>query len=99
MDKEEAIRKLKVYKKLLSKHLRFDELILFGSYAGGTQNDESDIDVAIVLEETNGDFFSTRPIPWKVSRGVDDRIEPVILERKHDDSGFLEEVIKTGIKI
>ena len=99
MDKEEAIRKLKVYKKLLSKHMKFDELIMFGSYAGGTQDEESDIDVAIVLDETSGDFFATRPILWKISREIDDRIEPVLLERKHDDSGFLQEVMKTGIKI
>ena len=99
MDKAEVIKKLIKYKKLLSKQMKFDELILFGSYAKGTQKEDSDVDVAVVLDETSGDYFSTRPLLWKISRVVDDRIEPLIFERKHDDSGFLEEVIKTGIVI
>jgi len=38
LDKAEVIKKLKEYKILLFKHLKFDELILFGSYAKGTAN-------------------------------------------------------------
>ncbi len=44
-------------------------------------------------------FFETKPILWKTRREVDDRIEPVMLERKHDESGFLAEITKTGIII
>ena len=99
MDKTEIIAKLKEYKKLLSKQMKFDDLILFGSYAKGTQKEDSDVDVAIVLEESNEDYFYTRPLIWKISRVVDDRIEPLIIERKHDDSGFLEEIMKTGVVI
>jgi len=99
MDKKEVIKKLKQYKRLLLKQMEFDELILFGSYAKGTQKEDSDVDVAIILDETIGDYFSTRPLVWKISRAVDDRIEPLIFERKHDDSGFLEEIIQTGIVI
>lgn len=99
MDKTEVIAKLKEYKKLLSRQLNFEALVLFGSYAKGTQHDDSDVDVAIVLDETSEDYFDTRPLAWKISRSVDDRIEPIIIERKHDDSGFLEEVMKTGVLI
>ncbi|MCK5517010.1 MAG: nucleotidyltransferase domain-containing protein [Desulfobulbaceae bacterium] len=99
MDQAEAINKLKIYKKLLSKQMKFDQLIMYGSYAKGTQKEDSDVDVAIVVEETIGDYFATRPLLWKISRAVDDRIEPLIFERKHDESGFLEEVIKTGVVI
>jgi predicted nucleotidyltransferase len=63
------------------------------------QSQDSDIDVAVVVDEMTGDFFETRPILWKISRQVDDRIEPLILERKHDDSGFLAEVMRSGIVI
>jgi predicted nucleotidyltransferase len=99
VDKTEVIAKLKVYKKLLSKQMKFDDLVLFGSYAKGTQKEDSDVDVAIILDESNEDYFYTRPLVWKISRFVDDRIEPLIIERKHDDSGFLEEIIKTGVVI
>ena len=99
MDKAEAINKLKTYKKLLARQMKFDELIMYGSYAKGTQREDSDVDVAVILDETSGDYFSTRPLLWKISRAVDDRIEPLIFERKHDDSGFLAEVIETGVVI
>lgn len=32
----------------------------------------SDIDVAVVVDETSGDYFETRPILWKISGEVDD---------------------------
>jgi len=99
MDKTEVIEKLKKYKELLPKELSFDEMILFGSYSQGNAKNDSDIDVAIISDEIKGDYFETRPLLWKIRREIDDRIEPVMLERKHDESGFLAEVIKTGIVI
>ncbi len=99
MDKTEAIRKLKKYKKLLSKNMLFDQIVLFGSYAKGTNREDSDIDVAIIVDKIEGDFFSTRPLLWKLRREVDDRIEPVILYKNHDESGFLKEILKNGIQI
>jgi len=74
-------------------------LILFGSYAKGTAHKDSDLDVAIVVDELTGDYFSTRPLLWKIRRQIDDRIEPIIIEQNHDDSGFLSEIMKNGIKI
>jgi len=99
MDKNEVIIKLKRYKRLLSAQMSFDKMILFGSYATGNQKKDSDVDVAIVVDKIKGDYFSTRPLLWRVRREVDDRIEPFLLESKHDESGFLEEIIRTGILI
>ena len=99
MDKEEVIEKLKIYKQLLSQHMEFDEMILFGSHAKGNARKDSDVDVAIVVETLTGDYFSTRPLLWKIRREVDDRIEPVLIEKSHDESGFLSEIMKTGIAI
>jgi len=99
LDKTEVIKKLKKYKKLLSNHLIFDELILFGSYAKGTASKDSDMDVAVVVDSLQGDYFLIRPLLWKIRREIDDRIEPVLLEKQHDDSGFLSEIKKYGIQI
>jgi predicted nucleotidyltransferase len=99
MDKEDVIKILKRYKELLSKQISFESLILFGSYTKGAQREDSDIDVAVVVDEMPGDYFETRPILWKLSREVDDRIEPLILEKKHDASGFLAEIMRSGIVI
>lgn len=99
MDKAEAIKKVKEYKRLLSQHMQFDKMILFGSYAKGNEHKDSDVDVAIVVEKLSGDFFSTRPLLWKIRRQVDDRIEPILIEKDHNESGFLSEILKNGIAI
>jgi predicted nucleotidyltransferase len=99
MDKREVITKLKKYKKLLSQEMSFDKMILFGSYAKGSQRDDSDVDVAIVVDKLQGDYLLTTPLLWRIRREVDDRIEPIILEKNNDESGFLEEVMKNGILI
>ena len=99
MDNKEVIKKLKLYKQLLSKHMEFDEMILFGSYAKGNASEDSDVDVAIVVNTITGDYFSTRPLLWKIRREVDDRIEPVLIDKTHDESGFLSEILKTGVAI
>ena len=99
MDSAEVIEKLKVYKKLLANHMKFEEMILFGSYAKGNARDDSDVDVAVVVKKLSGDYFSTRPLLWKIRREVDDRIEPVLIDKEHDESGFLSEIMKTGVVI
>ncbi len=99
MDKREAINKVKAYRHLLKEHLHFENMYLFGSYAKGTNKDDSDIDVAIVVDRIEGDFFAINPVLWKIRRQIDDRIEPIIIERDFDDAGFLGEIQKYGIKI
>jgi len=79
--------------------MAFEKLILYGSYAKGTAHKDSDVDVAVVVDTISGDYFSTRPLLWKIRREVDDRIEPVLIEKNHDESGFLSEIMKNGITI
>lgn len=99
MDKKELIEKLTQYKSLLARHFDLDCIILYGSYAKGTQRDESDIDVAVIVNSIQGDFFTFAPLLWKLRREVDDRIEPILIDKNDDVSGFLHEIKKTGIVI
>lgn len=99
MDKSEVINKVKAYRKLLNEHFKTDEVYLFGSYANGTNQADSDIDVAIVVEKAESDFFAINPLLWKLRRQIDDRIEPILIEKKFDDANFLSEVKRYGIKI
>jgi hypothetical protein len=55
--------------------------------------------VAIVVNQLSGDYFSTTPLIWKLRRQIDDRIEPILIDKNNDITGFLEEIEKTGIKI
>jgi len=99
MDKSEVITIVSKYKVLVSKHFDIENMILFGSYAKGNQNDDSDIDVAIVVNSIQQDFFSYAPLLWKLRREIDDRIEPVLIEKYNDESGFLKEILRTGLVI
>ena len=97
MDKEEAIRLGKRYKTLVSEHFDIKDAILYGSYSRGTQKDESDIDIAIVVDDISGDYFDCVPILWKIKRQVSNFIEPVLICENNDRSGFLKDIRKAGI--
>jgi uncharacterized protein len=99
MDKEEAIDKVKEYKLLLKNYFPLEKVYLFGSYAKDTNTADSDIDVAIVVSHIDGDYFSIHPLLWKLRRQIDDRIEPILIERDNDSGDFLSEIQKYGIEI
>jgi predicted nucleotidyltransferase len=74
-------------------------MFLYGSYASGNPKKYSDIDVAFVVKELNDDFFSYAPLLWKLRIDIDPRIEPVMFIEGKDPSGFLGEIIRTGVEI
>jgi len=99
MDQREAIDKVKEYKLLLRNYFPLEKVYLFGSYAKDTNRADSDIDVAIVVSHIDGDYFSIHPLLWKLRRQIDDRIEPILIERDNDKGDFLSEIQKYGIEI
>jgi predicted nucleotidyltransferase len=72
---------------------------LYGSYAKGTSRKDSDIDVAFVVNHFEGDFFKAVHPLWKLTMDIDYRIEPVVVARDTDYTGFLDEIQRTGIEI
>ena len=99
MDKREALIKVKEYSLLLRDFFPLEKVYLFGSYANNTYREDSDIDVAIVVRKVEGDYFSIHPLLWKLRRQIDDRIEPILIERDNDNGDFLSEIQKHGIEI
>jgi predicted nucleotidyltransferase len=71
------------------------KIILYGSQAKGTGHQDSDIDVAVVFKNIDGDYLETAARLFQLRRKIDSRIEPVIFEQCHDPSGFLEEIMRT----
>lgn len=96
MDKREVIEKVRKYADLVSIHFPVRYVILYGSYAKGTVRKDSDIDVAVVVDKIDEDFLMSEVKLYRLRRKVDERIEPVLLEKDNDKSGFLEEILKTG---
>lgn len=99
MDQAEAIKKGLAYKELLSTHFTFSQMFLFGSFAKGNYHENSDIDIAIIVEHNEDDFFHVQPMLFKLRRQIDHRIEPIVINREHDEAGFLEEILESGIEI
>ena len=97
-----VIDKAKEYKVLVNNTLpiSIDQFWLYGSYAKGVQNEHSDIDIAIIVNQIDDNvYWNNLPVLWKLTYKVDDRIEPVLLARDTDYAGFIDEIQKTGILI
>lgn len=92
---------IEMYVKKIGKYYKIDAIILFGSYAKGTHNENSDIDIAIIssdFEDIIEDGAKLIGLTWK----IDTRIEPhpIKLEDFNEKSTpFVQEVISTGIKV
>ena len=73
---------------------------LFGSHAQGLEREESDIDIALILDNMP-DFFSTQMLLMRLRRKVDLRIEPhPICEKDFNTMNpFACEIQKYGIEI
>ncbi|PZX48926.1 nucleotidyltransferase domain-containing protein [Algoriphagus chordae] len=73
---------------------------LFGSYAKGSQKEESDLDIALVLDHMD-DFFETQMKLRKLRRSIDLRIEPHPIKTKdfNAKNPFALEIKATGINL
>jgi len=88
------------FTKEIPAELNFKKAYLFGSYAKGSEREESDIDIAIVLGNMT-DFFDIQMQLMRIRRKIDLRIEPhPISENEFNDSNpFAFEIKRTGIEI
>ncbi len=89
------------YIEKISKYYKIEAIILFGSYAKGTQNEDSDIDIAIIssdFKDIFDDMANLIGYTWK----IDTRIEPHPISKEDYEkvsTPFVKEVIDTGIKV
>lgn len=77
-------------------------VILFGSYAKGTEHEDSDIDIAIITDDIKTDIFDEEVKMTLLRRKIDNRIEPHIIsidDYENDETPFVVEVKNTGIKV
>ena len=98
MDKEQAITLAKRYKELVAEKLPLKALYLYGSYSKGNYREDSDIDIAVVVERLNDNYFEDTPLLWKLRRKISNLIEPVLLIEDMDNPLYCD-ITRTGILI
>ena len=82
--------------------INLKSVILYGSFAKGTQHEWSDIDVALVANEFTGFTFNDKKLfPYIGIKKPFIRIEAKTYPTDYFREGdpFIDEIIKTGIKI
>jgi predicted nucleotidyltransferase len=96
MDKDEVIETVRKYAVKVRDALHPSAVVLYGSHASNSARMDSDIDVAVIFDGFSGDWLETSALLWRLRRDISDDIEPVLLDSTKDDSGFLQEIMKTG---
>ena len=90
------------YVEKICKNYKVEVIILFGSYAKGTNNEDSDIDIAIITDDFENDIIDEELNLMRLRRKIDTRIEPHIIrieDYKKAETPFIQEIIDTGIKV
>ena len=93
---------VKKYTQVILANYKVKAIILFGSYAKGTNNEDSDIDIAIITDDIKTDRFDEEINLMQLRWDIDLRIEPHIIsisDYENNETPFVVEVKNTGIKV
>ena len=96
LDKKTAREIAVKYAEEVKKVLNPKAVILFGSCVNGATHEYSDIDIAIVVSDFDGNWLETASQLFNLTWDISIDIEPHLMDEAHDPSGFLAHVKKTG---
>jgi len=100
MDKTDALSIAQKYAQVIKNRFDYRKIILFGSYAKGEPQEDSDIDIAVVFSDFSNRLDRQVEL-MKLTRQIDTRIEPhPFRENDFDISNpFVYEIINNGVII
>jgi uncharacterized protein len=75
VDKTDALNIAKKYAEAVKAKFNSNRIFLFGSFVKGNYNDDSDIDIAVVLNDYNN-LIDMQLELMRLRRKIDSRIEP-----------------------
>lgn len=96
---QSAVEAVKAFSRIIRERFPVKRVILYGSFARGTQRPDSDIDVAVVLSTPPEDFLKAETELFRLCRDIDLRLEPVIVDEEHDPSGFYQDILRHGMLV
>ena len=91
---------VKKYINEISKRFEIKAVYLFGSYAKGTNHNDSDIDIAVILD-SEVDTIDLMVELMMLTQNIDLRIEPHPIKNDDFEEGnpFVDEIKNTGLKV
>lgn len=98
MDKEQALKLARQYKDVICTQMNVVDVYMYGSYSKDCATENSDIDIAVIVDYITGDLLDAMAKLWHASRKVSSYIEPVLVDRRYP-SPLYGEILKCGIKI
>lgn len=102
LDRDQVIAEIKRFIELLEdNNIHIEQAVLFGSYAKGTANEWSDVDIALVSDNFSGIRFYDRQKMIPFLRNFNGFIEthPFKPEDFVEESLFAKEILQHGIKV
>lgn len=100
MDKKEALNIANKYAKAVKEKYDYERIILFGSFVSGSYHNESDIDIAVVLNDYKN-LLDIQLELMRIRRKIDSRIEPHPFRVRDFDASnpFAHEIMRTGKEV
>lgn len=97
MDKGDALNIAHQYAQVVRSKYDFVKIILFGSYVKGNYNEDSDIDIAVILKDFNN-LIDIQVDLMRLRRKIDSRIEPHPFREKDFEisNPMVNEILKHG---
>ena len=100
MDKKDVLKIARKFASVIMKNYDCKQVFLFGSYAKGTNQEESDIDIAVILREFKNPIDIQLEL-MRLRRNIDSRIEPHPFREKDFNmtNPVADEIMKYGQRI
>ena len=101
VEKEVADLIKRFINELRKENIIVKKVFLFGSYARGTQREDSDIDLAIVIENSRAEHKDKKISFWKYAARVDARLAPIALWESELKKNYIPIIweIKKGLDV
>ncbi len=96
MDKRKVLESVRRFSDIVAEKYHPIKIVLYGSYVRGNYRDDSDIDIAVIVDKIEGGFLEKEAGLFKIRRDIDDNIEPLLFEEGTDKSGFLDDILNYG---
>lgn len=101
--KAELKKKIVEFYNIIKTKYDVKKIFVFGSYANGTPNEYSDIDVGVVLDIPFRKKLDITADLWMIAGRIDNKIEPLCIRwdeyKDHAPASTLADIVRTGIDI